>query len=144
MIRRPPRSTRTDTLFPYTTLFRSFGDLRRDRSNDESQDQKGAGAEDELPLAGAPPGSIDGFRMVMSDVYAGGDLAGHGMRRIAERADALLDCPSRDAVLVQDELQRFQPDILVAVGDAGPAFPSVPELEPAASDIHAFRSGEPR
>src|SRR3546814_19142785 len=24
MIRRPPRSTRTDTLFPYTTLFRSF------------------------------------------------------------------------------------------------------------------------
>src|SRR3546814_4142314 len=37
MIRRPPRSTRTDTLFPYTTLFRSlpyhwpeesFGDMR--------------------------------------------------------------------------------------------------------------------
>src|SRR3546814_7387916 len=26
MIRRPPRSTRTDTLFPYTTLFRSFQD----------------------------------------------------------------------------------------------------------------------
>src|SRR3546814_1705290 len=25
MIRRPPRSTRTDTLFPYTTLFRSEG-----------------------------------------------------------------------------------------------------------------------
>src|SRR3546814_3980038 len=25
MIRRPPRSTRTDTLFPYTTLFRSQG-----------------------------------------------------------------------------------------------------------------------
>src|SRR3546814_8724163 len=24
MIRRPPRSTRTDTLFPYTTLFRAF------------------------------------------------------------------------------------------------------------------------
>src|SRR3546814_1416115 len=30
MIRRPPRSTRTDTLFPYTTLFRSalIGDAR--------------------------------------------------------------------------------------------------------------------
>src|SRR3546814_9661878 len=25
MIRRPPRSTRTDTLFPYATLFRSLG-----------------------------------------------------------------------------------------------------------------------
>src|SRR3546814_17684413 len=28
MIRRPPRSTRTDTLFPYTTLFRSTNALR--------------------------------------------------------------------------------------------------------------------
>src|SRR3546814_18365249 len=28
LVRRPPRSTRTDTLFPYTTLFRSQG-LRR-------------------------------------------------------------------------------------------------------------------
>src|SRR3546814_3161717 len=27
MIRRPPRSTRTDTLFPYTTLFRSYSYL---------------------------------------------------------------------------------------------------------------------
>src|SRR3546814_4759218 len=33
MIRRPPRSTRTDTLFPYTTLFRSLrvGAQRADR-----------------------------------------------------------------------------------------------------------------
>src|SRR3546814_10560667 len=29
MIRRPPRSTRTDTLFPYTTLFRSGAGVRR-------------------------------------------------------------------------------------------------------------------
>src|SRR3546814_1075380 len=29
MMRRPPRSTRTDTLFPYTTLFRSRRHLRR-------------------------------------------------------------------------------------------------------------------
>src|SRR3546814_8594980 len=37
MIRRPPRSTRTDTLFPYTTLFRSpvgrtFGVMERGNS----------------------------------------------------------------------------------------------------------------
>src|SRR3546814_12390082 len=32
MIRRPPRSTRTDTLFPYTTLFRS---VRRRRDQDQ-------------------------------------------------------------------------------------------------------------
>src|SRR3546814_5398810 len=29
MIRRPPRSTRTDTLFPYTTLFRSLREASR-------------------------------------------------------------------------------------------------------------------
>src|SRR3546814_3041485 len=32
MIRRPPRSTRTDTLFPYTTLFRSPARRQRPRS----------------------------------------------------------------------------------------------------------------
>src|SRR3546814_10132777 len=32
IIRRPPRSTRTDTLFPYTTLFRSPADKRFPRS----------------------------------------------------------------------------------------------------------------
>src|SRR3546814_20704839 len=31
MIRRPPKSTRTDTLFPYTTLFRSFANERKIR-----------------------------------------------------------------------------------------------------------------
>src|SRR3546814_17826177 len=36
MIRRPPRSTRTDTLFPYTTLFRSF---RHNRNNEAFLDR---------------------------------------------------------------------------------------------------------
>src|SRR3546814_19648360 len=31
MLRRPPRSTRTDTLVPYTTLFRSVGDFVREQ-----------------------------------------------------------------------------------------------------------------
>src|SRR3546814_5997365 len=31
MIRRPPRSTRTDTLFPYTTLFRSLSRIEGER-----------------------------------------------------------------------------------------------------------------
>src|SRR3546814_9632039 len=34
MIRRPPRSTRTDTLFPYTTLFRSRRIIRQHRPRD--------------------------------------------------------------------------------------------------------------
>src|SRR3546814_17715346 len=39
MIRRPPRSTRTDTLFPYTTLFRSCepNGALRPRSGDAGQ-----------------------------------------------------------------------------------------------------------
>src|SRR3546814_2307498 len=40
MIRRPPRSTRTDTLFPYTTLFRSLSvrsaPMRPQQINDRS------------------------------------------------------------------------------------------------------------
>src|SRR3546814_5152054 len=49
MIRRPPRSTRTDTLFPYTTLFRSAGPrgdahVRQDhrRQQDEREAEGGA------------------------------------------------------------------------------------------------------
>src|SRR3546814_8599117 len=41
MIRRPPRSTRTDTLFPYTTLFRSLFRPRADAERD--QDRRRAG-----------------------------------------------------------------------------------------------------
>src|SRR3546814_10169763 len=37
MIRRPPRSTRTDTLFPYTTLFRSAGAIERDERDDVAE-----------------------------------------------------------------------------------------------------------
>src|SRR3546814_7725445 len=37
MIRRPPRSTRTDTLFPYTTLFRSHAQGRDVASRPNAQ-----------------------------------------------------------------------------------------------------------
>src|SRR3546814_18804963 len=40
MLRRPPRSTRTDTLFPYTTLFRSAGN-----TNDSSSKVDAGGAD---------------------------------------------------------------------------------------------------
>src|SRR3546814_3545156 len=39
MIRRPPRSTRTDTLFPYTTLFRSQGYGRPGGQSDDQDHQ---------------------------------------------------------------------------------------------------------
>src|SRR3546814_14070901 len=44
MIRRQPRSTRTDTLLPYTTLFRSGRrSARRDRAGDAGRRAAGAG-----------------------------------------------------------------------------------------------------
>src|SRR3546814_17146128 len=42
MIRRPPRSTRTDTLFPYTTLFRSWALLDAGAGAVVEADERGA------------------------------------------------------------------------------------------------------
>src|SRR3546814_19452077 len=60
MIRRPPGSTRTDTLFPYTTLFRSFDDtehlvdfLMADRQRRAEHEAVADGA-DHQPLFDAP------------------------------------------------------------------------------------------
>src|SRR3546814_4647777 len=56
MIRRPPRSTRTDTLFPYTTLFRS-GDLahgrveRVDRNQADRRVDRAVGGRGDITLA---------------------------------------------------------------------------------------------
>src|SRR3546814_14106506 len=44
MIRRPPRVTRTDTLFPYTTLFRSLYAVRPFRRQDVGAQQLAGGA----------------------------------------------------------------------------------------------------
>src|SRR3546814_5510141 len=40
MIRRPPRSTRTDTLFPYTTLFRSPEETAQNEAVEDQQDNR--------------------------------------------------------------------------------------------------------
>src|SRR3546814_1142677 len=44
MIRRPPRSTRTDTLFPYTTLFRSIAGVGEGWRCQQQREQAGAPA----------------------------------------------------------------------------------------------------
>src|SRR3546814_9276689 len=55
MRRRPPRSTRTDTLLPYTTLFRSL--------------LAAAGAAEPVGATGAPDAA--GWRLVWSDEFDG-------------------------------------------------------------------------
>src|SRR3546814_16905690 len=64
MIRRQPRSTRTDTLFPYTTLFRSFG--RRNAPLDST----GGGMVSATSLTGAA-----GEHFVMSELLRRGMIA---------------------------------------------------------------------
>src|SRR3546814_13478809 len=66
MIRRPPRSTRTDTLFPYTTLFRSYtvimeprGRARARRREDEPALERHARRlESTLAFEDSPPGAV--------------------------------------------------------------------------------------
>src|SRR3546814_17940954 len=54
MIRRPPRSTRTDTLFPYTTLFRSSRPEAGGRTHPGRQIRGIAGEKGRCGMAGAP------------------------------------------------------------------------------------------
>src|SRR3546814_1814701 len=59
MIRRPPRSTRTDTLFPYTTLFRSPHDGigGRSRAYRRTDGARGAQCRPQAQRSLAAPGS---------------------------------------------------------------------------------------
>src|SRR3546814_2539353 len=71
MIRRPPRSTRTDTLFPYTTLFRSWGFIaakpRQFARDDRQTPGRPGGRADDQPFESGgqthhSPGRTDGKR----------------------------------------------------------------------------------
>src|SRR3546814_14804658 len=89
MMRLPPRSTRTDTLFPYTTRFRSpheagiFVDHRRRRHIDPRQDFIGGAAQriaqdrfHAINGAGARHGGTDGLvDLLLPPGYAADDLA---------------------------------------------------------------------
>src|SRR3546814_3309499 len=81
MIRRPPRSTRTDTLFPYTTLFRSTGFVLGNRTIETKKAPQGGRGAERAPVTararfrepGLNPFDVDlfdlsstGFRMVTS------------------------------------------------------------------------------
>src|SRR3546814_10933521 len=82
MIRRPPRSTRTDTLFPYTTLFRSHlqpgKDIRdRIRQPDSPELLKPGGL--------ARPDQFQQFRRGRQQ--ARGNRNDHGEKRNQERDD---------------------------------------------------------
>src|SRR3546814_3728986 len=77
MIRRPPRSTRTYTLFPYTTLFRS---VRRVRDGGELAREHRRGGEDAARRQGPGP-RLERFRAEVARQVPAGD--GEGAQRRA-------------------------------------------------------------
>src|SRR3546814_11000058 len=87
MIRRPPRSTRTDTLFPYTTLFRSVQRLQVAVAQAETLHDAGAEILDQ-DIGGLDqiPHQIHGSRILKVERNA--FLAGIQMAEIAAVAGA--------------------------------------------------------
>src|SRR3546814_3815285 len=75
MVRRPPRSTRTDTLFPYTTLFRSRRRLLEAAAEIVRQPDLPAGAPQQRRL----------------DEVVAEDLAAEGLSARQHRQPAVLD-----------------------------------------------------
>src|SRR3546814_12144005 len=73
MIRRPPRSTRTDTLFPYTTLFRS---LLPTAGLAGGQKPKTAPAAPKADAAKPPVWEAGADRFVRPDVHGGARVIG--------------------------------------------------------------------
>src|SRR3546814_18608540 len=89
MIRRPPRSTRTDTLFPYTTLFRSLElgapDFAYERLGITLHDRPVAKSQNgpHPDVAEKPRPTLFPRRRVASDAF--------GRRRIAPHIDAVFE-----------------------------------------------------
>src|SRR3546814_1314535 len=94
MIRRPPRSTRTDTLFPYTTLFRSRDQLHQSRI---ANARLGAGIDDDVDAAAV-------------DAGVGEDQAAGAVARGDDDRVAIADQPPRVATARQ-YVDLFAPEI---------------------------------
>src|SRR3546814_8162488 len=84
MIRRPPRSTRTDTLFPYTTLFRSTDCTAGTKKEQQESTTLGKGGGPPLLRQGAFPLRGRSGRAVPDAEAgaAGGVLLGHVLARL--------------------------------------------------------------
>src|SRR3546814_4846189 len=85
MIRRPPRSTRTDTLFPYTTLFRSAHERRDEGAARDPGVREGTGrAEEGRSEPGCGPGKGVGAAMSPSPRAAPKPHGTHARRHSRE------------------------------------------------------------
>src|SRR3546814_10955223 len=90
MIRRPPSSTRTDTLFPYTTLFRSFGALVLFVSHLKLQSAFARGIGESLHAAvEQETATVENYLGDAGGLRALGDPAAHILRGLGGRAGSL-------------------------------------------------------
>src|SRR3546814_8521623 len=102
MIRRPPRSTRTDTLFPYPTLFRSLGQVAQLRGPFDHFDRSRKGR------VGRGRDAVDPLRHparrgdLRADLGAGQDAAMAGLRALAQ-----LDLDHPDLLALRDVAEAF-------------------------------------
>src|SRR3546814_16701921 len=85
MIRRPPRSTRTDTLFPYTTLFRSS---RRGVASNNRLIQPRAGSH--AMAATTAFSTKDRILGAAEELFAQHGFAGTSLRQVTSRADVTI------------------------------------------------------
>src|SRR3546814_12920618 len=91
MIRRPPRSTRTDTLFPYTTLFRSIASNCAAGPDRVCQNSKAKEKVDKSGTA-SQGNNRSGFRRITQ--HAMMDVAIPGMGSASRGVTTLLYCRS--------------------------------------------------
>src|SRR3546814_11891677 len=93
MIRRPPRSTRTDTLFPYTTLFRSIAVDVADREDARHRGLKGRSVDNDVVLVEIQPEVGDRAELHGQAVERQQGVAGYGelalLRRLQPHAAQL-------------------------------------------------------
>src|SRR3546814_18638978 len=112
MIRRPPRSTRTDTLFPYTTLFRSLALSRRPRAQQERLRHVSVVVGDGHVVRVFLGVALELQEFVVAAALAAGLLAADLWPRLIDRAAALVGVEDRaDAaeVLVVLSAQHARP-----------------------------------
>src|SRR3546814_14972078 len=96
MIRRPPRSTRTDTRFPYTTLFRAARLFDRTRVGG-GEEQGAAARSDRIGHARASASISGGGQTPRIGAIAGGKGDHHGRRSEERRVgkECVSTCRSR-------------------------------------------------
>src|SRR3546814_8021782 len=111
MLPRPPRSTRTDTLFPYTTRFRSRGACRQRCAVERKAaftcaDDGLSGSRDHLDIAAEAAAAVDGNRKLENAAMTNLLMPPEKCQSMAE-IRAAIDALDHDIVTLLSERMRY-------------------------------------